>query len=305
MIETKKHLLQDTKLIDTFLKTPSELPKLIVIYGPTASWKTAMSIDIAKYLDTEIISADSRQIFRNMDIWTGKITQEEKQGIPHHMIDIVDPNEVFSLWEFVRQAEKVLQNLYQKKKIPMLVGGTGLYIDSIIFERNASDVSTNTLLRKGLETLTKQELYQKLQEIDPEYAKELHPNNRPYVERAIEVKLSTGKSKQEFRAEKKLKYDVLFLHPDFADREKLYQRIDTRVEKMLESWAEEELKKLMQQWYTQDDFAMNTIGYKEFFPYFQGKISWEELRSKIQQHSRNYAKRQITWFKKYEALKKY
>lgn len=174
-----------------------------------------MSIDIAQFLDTEIISTDSRQIFKYMDIGTGKITLEETKGVKHHMLDIISPDQEFSLGEFQSGAEKIIFDLHSRDKIPMLVGGTGLYIDSLIFDFNLPKVPADENLRKELFELSKDDLYAKLVELDPEYAKELHPNNRPYVERAIEVKMLTGKSKTEFREEKKLKYDVLFLTPNY------------------------------------------------------------------------------------------
>ena len=293
--------------VKKFLEKSSDKNKLIVIYGPTGAGKTQMSIDIAKYLDTEIISTDSRQIFKYMDIGTGKITAEEMQWVRHHMLDIITPDQDFSTWEFVRQSSSIMQRLFEKNKIPMLVWGTGLYIDSLIFERNAANVSSDPELRKQLDRLTNEELYQKLVDIDPEYAQELHPNNRPYVERGIEVMKLTWKSKREFRAEKKLLYDVLFLSPECPSkveyREWLYDRINRRVVMMFDQWAEEEVRELLEKWYKQDDFGMNSIGYREFFPYFSWEISRDELITQIQQNSRNYAKRQLTWFRKYQKFK--
>jgi len=290
--------------INKFLDRDSLKPKLIVIYGPTGSWKTAMSIEIAKHLETEIISTDSRQIFKYMDIWTGKITPEEMQWVTHHMIDILNPDENFSMWDFVRQSQKIMNKLWIKNKIPMLVWGTGLYIDSLIFERNSADVSSDPELRAELDTLSDEDLYTKFQELDPEYAQEIHPNNRPYVERGIEVKMLTWKSKKDFRAEKILLYDVLFLTPacpsDCIYREWLYDRINKRVEQMFDAWAEQEVKDVLEKWYNFDDFGMNSIGYREFRWYFEWDMSREEVIAKIQQNSRNYAKRQLTWFKKYE-----
>ncbi len=290
--------------VQKFLEKPSDKQKLIVIYGPTGSGKTSMSIDIAKYLNTEIISTDSRQIFKYMDIGTGKITPEEKQWVPHHMLDILNPDETFSMWDFVRQSQVIMNNLWEKNKIPMLVWGTGLYIDSLIFERNAAQVWSDPDLRSKLDKLSDQELYQKLQDIDPEYAQELHPNNRPYVERGIEIKMLTGKSKMEFRAPKKLLYDVLFLTPEAPKwtvyRQWLYDRINRRVEMMFDAWALKEVEWLIERWYVFWDFWMNSIGYWEFEKYFSGEISREELIAQIQQNSRNYAKRQLTWFKKYQ-----
>ena len=286
--------------VKKFIKNKSDKKKIIVIYGPTGSWKTDMSIDIAKFLDTEIISTDSRQIFKYMDIGTGKITPEETKGVKHHMLDIISPDEEFSLWEFKQGAQSVIDDLHNRDKIPMLVGGTGLYIDSLIFDFNLPKVPADENLREELSQLSKEDLYAKLLELDPEYAKQLHPNNRPYIERAIEVKMLTGKSKTEFREEKKLKYDVLFLTPDYWERENLYNRINKRVWMMFDAGAEQEVKKLVDMWYWEKDFWMNSIGYREFFPYFNGKITRDEVIEQIRQNSRNYAKRQLTWFRKYK-----
>ena len=288
--------------VQNFLNRASDKQKLIVIYGPTGSGKTAMSIEIAKSLDTQIISTDSRQIFKHMDVGTGKITREEMQWVEHHMLNIITPDESFSMGEFVRQSKKIMNQLWWNDKIPMLVGGTGLYIDSLIFERNAAHVGSDPELRAQLDSLTNDEIYARLEQLDPDYAAELHPNNRPYIERGIEIMILTWKSKTSFRAEKKLLYDVLFLTPDYGDRVNLYSRINTRVEMMFDQWAEREVRELIEKWYSQDDFGMNSIGYREFFPYFQWEISREEVIARVQQNSRNYAKRQLNWFRKYEAF---
>ncbi len=291
------------KDIQSFLNKHTDKQKIIVIYGPTGSGKTKMSIEIAKILKTEIISTDSRQIYIWMDIGTGKITEEEKQWIRHYMLDIVKPNENFSVWDFKVQALKVIQDIHKKKKIPMLVGWTGLYIDSLIFDFKLPQISADKELRWELAKLSNEQQYEILQNIDPEYAKMLHPNNRVYVERAIEVKKLTGKSKLEFREEKKLLYDVLFLHPDFSDREKLYEKINNRVCQMFQNGLEDEIRGLVTKWYTQTDRGMRSIGYQEFFPYFEWRIQKEDVVKQIQQNSRNYAKRQLTWFRWYEKFK--
>lgn len=299
------------KQVQNFLEKESDKPKIVIIFGPTASGKTDMSIEIAKYLDTEIISTDSRQIFKYMDIGTGKITPDEMQWVKHHMLDVINPDESFSLWDFKYQAEWIISRLQEKSKIPMLVGGTGLYIESLIYDFSLPKVPADETIRKRLSKLSNEELHQKLQEIDPEYACELHPNNRHYVERAIEVKMLTWKSKTEFREDKIPKYDILLLYPQMPEghdifslkyRQWLYDRINLRVEKMFENGAEKELKKLIDMWYGENDFWMNSIGYREFFLYFRWEINRGELIEKVQQNSRNYAKRQITWFRKYKDL---
>ncbi len=298
-----------TQKVKNFLEKKSDTPKLIVIFGPTASGKTDMSIEIAKYLDTEIISTDSRQIYKYMDIGTGKITPEEMQWVKHHMIDIVDPQESFSVWEFHARAKKYMEKMWSQWKIPLLVGGTWLYIESLIFDFHIPKIPASTSLRSTFETLSNDALYTKLMHIDPVYAQEIHPNNRPYIERALEVKILTGKSKKDFRTDKILTYDTLFLYPQIPGghdvfsqeyREWLYERINQRVQMMFEQGWEQEIRGLLEKWYSFDDAGMNAIGYREFKDYISWEINKHELIKKIQQHSRNYAKRQITWFKKYK-----
>ena len=186
-------------ILTSFLETKSSLPKLVVIYGPTACWKTNLSLSVARELDTEIISTDSKQIYKNLDIWTGKILPDETKGIIHHMIDIKDASEVYSVGEFQREADKIIQELYKNNKVPVLCGGTGLYIDSIIYDFNIPKIPANETLRQSLEEEAEkygnEHIYKHLQEIDPEYAAELHPNNLHYVIRGIEVQNSFWKIK--------------------------------------------------------------------------------------------------------------
>lgn len=286
--------------LKAFLEKQSDKKKLIVIYGPTWAGKTAMSIDIAKRLGTEIISTDSRQIFCWMDIGTGKITEEEMQWVPHHMLDIIMPDVPYSVAEFKGESEKVMNRLYNEEKIPMLVGGTWLYIDSLIYNIQVGSVASNSQLRNDLEKKSSEDLYRELQELDPDYALELHPNNRQYVMRALEVYMLTWKSKREFRSEKSLLYDVLFLTPDYWNRENLYNRINTRVGQMFAQWLEREVSMLISDGYDETSFWMKSIWYSEFFPYLSWEYDLETCKTLIQQHSRNYAKRQLTWFRKYE-----
>ena len=291
-------------LVSDFLQTSSTKEKIIVIYWPTAAGKTAMSIDIAKRLDSEIISTDSRQIFSHMNIWTAKVTKEEMDSVPHHMVDFLDPNSSYSVWEYKTEALQIIESLHDNSKIPLLVWWTGLYIDSLIYNFDIPEIEADWKLRNKLEQEAKEfwaeYVYNQLVAIDPEYAKTLHPNNLQYVIRAIEVKLLSGKSKWETKTEKKLKYDVLFLTPEIESREWLYNRINYRVDLMFEMWLEEEIKKLLDMWYTKDSFGMNSIGYSEYFDYLSWEKTFEEMKDAIKQNSRNYAKRQLTWFRKYE-----
>lgn len=297
------------KEFEKFLETLNQVQsdkkkkKIIVIYWPTACWKTDLSIKIAKKIDSEIISTDSRQIFKWLDIWTWKVTEAEKQGIIHHMIDIIEADRDYSVSEFKTEAEKILENIWKKWKIPILCGGTGLYIDSLIYDFKIPKVPADENLRKKLEQerleFWNEFIWKKLFEIDEEYAKELHPNNYRYVIRALEVKILTGKSKLDFREEKILKYETFFITPYDWDREKLYEKINKRIKIMFETWLLEEVQNLLLK-YKKDDFWMKTIWYKEVVDFLAWKISFDETVELVAKHNRNYAKRQLTWFRRYE-----
>ncbi len=291
------------KDLKKFLEKKSDKNKIIVIYWPTACGKTDLSIKIAKFLNSEIISTDSRQIFKWLDIWTGKVTEEEKEGIIHHMIDIVEPNQEYSVWEFKKEAEKIIKNIFKKWKIPILCWWTWLYIDSLIYDFKIPKVPADLILREKLEDerikFWNEFIWKKLQEIDPDYASELHPNNYRYVIRALEVKILTWKSKKEFREEKNLKYDTFFITPYDWNREKLYKKIDLRIKSMFENWLLEEVRDLLTK-YKKTDFWMQTIWYKEIIDFFEWKLNFDDCVALVQKHNRNYAKRQLTWFRKYE-----
>jgi len=291
------------KDLKKFLEKKSDKNKIIVIYWPTACGKTDLSIKIVKFLNSEIISTDSRQIFKWLDIWTGKVTEEEKKGIIHHMIDIVEPNQEYSVWEFKKEAEKIIKNIFKKWEIPILCWGTWLYIDSLIYDFKIPKVPADPILRKKLEDerikFWNEFIWKKLQEIDPDYASELHPNNYRYVIRALEVKILTWKSKKEFREEKNLKYDTFFITPYDWNREKLYEKIDLRIKSMFENWLLEEVRNLLTK-YKKTDFWMQTIWYKEIIDFFEWKLNFDDCVALVQKHNRNYAKRQLTWFRKYE-----
>ncbi|MCK9272611.1 tRNA (adenosine(37)-N6)-dimethylallyltransferase MiaA [Candidatus Gracilibacteria bacterium] len=290
--------------IQKFLDKKSKLPKIIVIYGPTASGKTSLSIDIAKQLNSEIIGADSRQIYKLLNIGTGKITEEEKQNIPHHMIDILDIDQDYSVGEYKKEAEKIINSLHTEGKIPIICGGTGLYIDSIIYNFDIPEVEPDWDYRNKLEELRLEKgneyLWDMLNKVDPEYAITLSPANYRYVIRGLEIFEKTGKSKLDLKGKSTPKYDVLFLTPYDGDRPKLYDRINARIEEMFESGLIDELKSVLKLGYKKTDFGLNTIGYKEIIEYLDGNITLEECKNLIKQHNRNYAKRQLTWFRKYK-----
>lgn len=321
--------------VKNFIEKKSDFKKMIVIYWPTASGKTGLSIEVAKYIDSEIISTDSRQIFKDLDIWTWKITKDEKEGIKHYMLDLIKPDKEYSVWEFKKLAEENIEKIYFKWKIPILCGWTWLYIDSLIYDFNIPKIPASEEIRKQLEEEAEkywnEYVWNKLNKIDPEYASELHFNNIRYIIRAIEIKILTGKSKMDFREEKTLKYDILFLTPYNGDREYLYNRINKRVWMMFNDWLVEEVKELLKS-YNKNDFWMKTIWYKEVIDYLENieniendkkivwknwkKLSlWEKVKlwlsldlyetiKLVQKNNRNYAKTQLTWFRKYESENK-
>lgn len=280
--------------------------KIVIIGGATASGKTSLGVEIAKMLDSEIISCDSMQIYRHMDIGTAKVTTEESHGIRHHMIDVVEPNCEYSVGEFAKEADEKISEILTKGKIPVLVGGTGLYLDAILYPMSFGG-ERDEKLRKDLfdelEKFGKDYMYNKLKAIDPVDAAKIHPNNTKRVLRALEIYYSTGEIKSDLVSkERQLRYDpcMVVLNPP---REILYQRINSRVDKMFTEGLEKEVKTLVQNGVGFDCQSMQAIGYKEFSEYFDGLITLEQLKEKIKQNSRNYAKRQITWLKKYNFAK--
>ena len=290
--------------IDEFVSTTTELPKVIVIYWPTACGKTVLSLDVAEYIGSEIISTDSRQIYRHMDIGTGKIKPEETRWIPHHMIDIIDPSEIFSVVDFVNMALPIMDTIGSKWNIPILCGGTGLYIDGLLYEMGYPDTPPDWDYRAELEDIRaerwNQALWNMLEAIDPEYAHTLEVGNYRYVMRWLEVMEQTGISKMASVGKKTPRFTPLFLTP-YTDTERatLYANIDQRVSEMFDTWLIWEVE------YNADVFSshcpgLTTIGYREVVDALEGKMSLAEARSLIQQRSRNYAKRQITWNKRYE-----
>lgn len=290
--------------IDDFLNKKSSKNKIIVIYWPTACWKTWVWIEIAKHINSEIISTDSRQIFKYLDIWTWKVTLDEADWIVHHMIDIVNPDMEFSVWEFKKEALKIIWEIQKKWKIPILVWWTGLYIDSLIYDFNIPKAPEDKKLRLELEQKAlefwKKYVWDILNEIDPKYAREVHYNNLNYVIRAIEVKKLTWLSKLDFKTEKNLKFDTFFYTPYFWDREALYKKINLRIKQMFDFWLINEVKNILKMWYKKTDFWLKTIWYKEVIEYLDEKITLDECVEIVSQHNRNYAKRQLTWFRKYE-----
>lgn len=284
-------------------------PKVIVIVGPTASGKTALSIELAKKIDGEIISCDSMQIYKDMNIGSAKPTIEEMQGIKHYMIDIAEPTERFSVAEYKKRSEEAIEKILQKGKVPIIVGGTGLYANSLIYNIEYNEIMLDEEYRKNLMKIAETEvglatLYEKARSIDPVAMEKISSNDKKRIIRVLEIKHSTGKNKTELELESR-KNEVKYEYKVFAinmPREILYDRINKRVDIMIENGLIDEVENIIEK-YKEFPTAMQAIGYKEIVMYLKGKLTKQEAIEKIKQESRRYAKRQITWFKKIENIK--
>lgn len=274
---------------------------VIAIVGPTASGKTALSIELAKALNGEIINGDSMQIYRELDIGTAKITPEEMQNIPHHLLDIKEPTDSFSVAEYQSIVRAKIDEIQAKGKLPIIVGGTGLYIQSVLYDYQFTDDRVNEEIRKAyydeLERVGPIKMHEKLQALDPESAKTIHPNNTRRVIRAIEIAehSSTQKSDETHKQGTKPMYQHFLVGLDI-NRELLYERINRRVDEMMEKGLLEEARRL---WTNQirDVQAVQAIGYKELFRYFNGETTLDVAITELKQNSRRYAKRQFTYFR--------
>lgn len=271
--------------------------KVIAIVGPTASGKTKMAIEMAQKLDTEIISADSRLVYKGFDIGTAKPTKEEQLLVKHHMIDVVEPEYDFSVADFADGASKVISELHAKNKVPIVVGGTGLYFRILLENYDMPRVEANPQLRAELENLSNEELFKKLSNIDKISAEKIHQNNRVRVIRALEVSLTTGKPFSSIKGVKENKYDVEWVFPKIESREILYKRINIRVDMMIKDGLVDETKNLLLK-HGRIKNLVNTIGYQEIIQYLDGNISIENAIEQIKQNTRRYAKRQLTWFRR-------
>ncbi len=286
--------------------------KTISILGPTASGKTALAVELAKLTDGEIVSCDSMQIYRGMEIGTAAPTPEETQGIPHHLVGIIDPQTEFSAGEYVTLAKKAIADIASRGKLPIICGGTGLYHDALMKlpsftgTPTADDVKPDEELRKSLyayaEANGNEALHAKLRQLDPDSAEKIHPNNVKRVVRAIEICRITGRTKTEIDAEQysgESDYDDTVFILTFADRALLYSRINKRVEQMLENGLENEAKRIVCSVEGQPSrTSFQAIGYKEFIPYFNKEASLDEVKAQIQLATRHYAKRQMIWFRR-------
>lgn len=277
--------------------------KLAAIVGPTASGKTRLAVEMAKRFHGEVISADSMQIYQGMDIATAKPTEAEKEGIPHHLMDFLPMDSPFSVSDYVILAQQAIEQVVSRGNLPILAGGTGLYVNSLIDHVSFSPVQSDEALRQELYQQAQQDngegLYRYLQQIDPESAAQIHQNNLVRVVRAVEIYKLTGKTMTEHRAksrENDSPYDPCMIGLGYRDRQKLYDRINLRVDQMMEQGLLQEAERVLSQKGLKT--AFHAIGYKELVPYFQGEESLSCCVDKIKQESRRYAKRQLTWFRR-------
>lgn len=280
-----------------------ERPRVVVIGGPTATGKTALSVTLAREFGGEIINADSMQIYTRLSVGTAKATPEERQGVPHHLLDFLPPEASYSVADFVQAAAQCITDITRRGHLPFVVGGTGLYISSLLngvsFAPEASDPALRQRLQQQAETDGGQALYARLCAVDPDYARKVHPNNRTRVIRALELYETTGRRMSEQQRDSRppqSPYRALCLCLTCRDRQQLYQRIDRRVDHMMEAGLLQEAELV---WQNRDAYrtAAQAIGYKEFFPYLEGQATLESCVQTLKQATRRYAKRQLTWFR--------
>lgn len=271
------------------------MKKVLVIAGPTAAGKTGFSITMAEKLNAEVISGDSIQVYRGLDIGSGKVTKEEMGNIPHHLIDIRSPKDSYSSADFQRMARKIID----ESDTPMIIcGGTGLYLKACLYDYSFNKEEEGPSTDPALEQYTNEELYAMLEKIDPVQIQKIHVNNRKRLMRSLTIAQRSGKPQSEIEKEQshEMIYDA-FIAGCTMDREKLYARINRRVEMMFEHGLKKEIEKLLNQGVTFSDASMQGIGYKEWESYFRGNMTEEEVKEEIQKHSRQFAKRQYTWFR--------
>ena len=277
---------------------------IVVLTGPTAVGKTELSIQLAKVIGGEIISADSMQVYKYMDVGSAKITPEEMDGVRHYLVDELEPFDEFHVVKFQEYAQKYLNEIYAHGKIPIIAGGTGFYIQALLNDIDFTEQESDSAYRKELEALAEehgnQYLHDRLKEVDPESAEAIHPNNRKRVIRALEFYQETGRKISEHNAKEQMRtspYNFAYFVLD-DERSHLYKRIDARVDKMIEDGLEAEVRRLKEMGCTKDMVAMQGIGYKEMLSYLDGSYSLEEAVYIIKRETRHFAKRQITWFKR-------
>ena len=280
------------------------MDNIICVVGPTASGKTALSVALAKALGGEVISADSMQLYRGMDVGTAKVTPEEMDGIPHHMIDVAAPWDSFSAARYVEMADPILRDILRRGKTAIIAGGTGLYVDALIAGRTFApypETGRRQALEQEAEELGMEHMLSRLKAVDPDSAARLHPADRKRIIRALEVYEETGKTITQHNLETKAlpdSYQPVWIGRTYEPRQQLYNRIDLRVDKMLEQGLLEEIRGLLDRGTPRECTAMQAIGYKEFLPVLDGTMPLETAVEQVKQGSRRYAKRQLTWFRR-------
>ena len=274
---------------------------VIAIVGATASGKTAYAIELAKKIDGEIVSADSRYVYKGFDIGTAKPTKDEQEGIPHHLIDIVEPEFEYSAGLYKKDASKIIQEIHSRGKTPIVTGGTGLYIDILLKNYDLPQIEANHSLRDELKQLDTEELFAKLKKMDTEASEIIDQNDRKKIIRAIEIIQATGKPLKETRGIEESPYTIEWIGKNH-DRKTLYARIDKRVDIMLEMGLIDETKNLLKK-HGSIPNLVNTIGYREITSYLNGNCTLEEATELLKKNTRNYAKRQLTWFRRNEEIK--
>ena len=275
--------------------------KIICVVGATASGKTDLAMKIAKAVDGEIISADSMQVYKNMPIATAVATKEEQDGVVHHLVEFLDADQTFSVADFVERAKVLIDEITARGRVPIVAGGTGLFVDSLVKNISFSEVGSNAEIRNELAEKSNEELYERLLKLDANAAEDIHPNNRKRVIRALELCMS-GTSKTEQNENSMLidsPYDALYIGIGYKDRQKLYDRINKRVDLMLEAGLENEARQMLG---NQGLTARQAIGHKELQPYIDGKITLDEAIENLKRETRRYAKRQLTWFRRNENI---
>ncbi len=286
--------------------TEKSLPKMIIVAGPTASGKSAAAVELAERLNGSVISADSMQVYRGMDIGSAKITAEEMRSIPHYLIDCAQPSESWNVVRFQAEAKEALKDIYQKERLPVLAGGTGFYIQALLYDIDFTQMDEDGAFRKELEETAKaqgpEKLWEMLQQVDPEAAQAIHPHNVKRLIRALEFARQSGGEKisehNKIQRSRPAAYDAVFFVLTM-DRAKLYARIDARVDKMMEQGLLEETRKLRESGLAPEAVSMQGLGYKELYAYLDGRIaSLEEAVTLIKRNTRHFAKRQLTWFKR-------
>lgn len=278
-----------------------EKTKIICVVGATASGKTDLAVKLAKAVDGEIISADSMQVYKNMPIATAVATKEEQDGVVHHLVEFLDTDQTFSVADFVERAKVLIDEITARGRVPIVAGGTGLFVDSLVKNISFSQVGSNAEIRNGLAEKSNEELFEKLLELDPKSAEDIHPNNRKRVIRALELCMS-GTSKTEQNENSMLidsPYDALYIGIGYQDRQKLYDRINKRVDLMLDAGLENEARQMLGK---QGLTARQAIGHKELQPYIDGNITLDEAVEGLKRETRRYAKRQLTWFRRNENI---